>query len=121
MFSYSQSTGELKRDGQHVGFGYSGSPEGKNNPDRQSESNIGPLPRGLYDIAPPHDTQAHGPFVMALIPHSANQMFGRAGFLIHGDKAAAPGTASHGCIILARTIRELIWNSGDRLLQVIEN
>jgi hypothetical protein len=35
-------------------------------------------------------------------------MCGRDNFLIHGDSIAAPGTASHGCIILNRLARERI-------------
>jgi len=30
-----------------------------------------------------------------------------------------PGAASEGCIIVARPIREQVWESGDRKLQVI--
>lgn len=40
-------------------------------------------------------------------------------FRIHGDSIRAPGTASHGCIILPRAIRDRIWASGDRALQVV--
>jgi hypothetical protein len=46
-------------------------------------------------------------------------MFGRSGFLIHGDSIIRPGTASRGCIILAREIREQIAASGDADLEVV--
>jgi hypothetical protein len=46
-------------------------------------------------------------------------MFGRSDFYIHGDNPALNYTASEGCIILARPIREQIAASGDNDLQVL--
>jgi hypothetical protein len=48
-----------------------------------------------------------------------NKMFGRSGFLIHGDSFVKPGKASRGCIIMGRLIRNAIAASGDRLLRVV--
>lgn len=45
-------------------------------------------------------------------------MCGRSGFLIHGDSIAHTGQASHGCIILPRSVREQIAASGDDELEV---
>ena len=119
MWTYLQSTGELLHDDKHVAFGYSGAPgAAKNNPSMQNVHNTGPIPRGIYEIGEPEDTQAHGPFVLPLTPHADNQMFGRAGFLIHGDSIQHPGTASQGCIILARLFRLRIAQSGDQHLLV---
>ncbi len=56
--------------------------------------------------------------VMALDPDPGNQMFGRDGFLIHGDNMAMNHTASEGCIILGRPIREQIADSADRVIVV---
>jgi hypothetical protein len=56
---------------------------------------------------------------MALIPKEGTDTFGRSGFLIHGDSVAMPGTASHGCIILSRDLREQISASGDNQLEVV--
>jgi len=102
-------------------MGYSGFGAGKNNPALEYEPNIGPIPRGLYQIGAPEDPDGgpHGPFVLPLTPDPANQMFGRSGFLIHGDSVLHPGTASRGCIILDDAIREQIAASGDDQLQVI--
>lgn len=36
-------------------------------------------------------------------------MHGRAGFYMHGDKVAAPGNASEGCIIMPRAVRAQCW------------
>ena len=101
-------------------MGYSGrQPDGKNQPNKQSEHNIGPIPVGSYRIGPPIDTMTHGPFVMPLSPDPDNQMFGRDGFLIHGDSVVHPGTASEGCIILARDVRQKVWASADHTIHVI--
>ena len=61
----------------------------------------------------------HGPFVLRLTPAPTNEMFGRDGFLIHGDSIEHPGSASHGCIILPRAIREAIAKSDDDTLHVV--
>lgn len=122
---YRQSTGELGLGIYEItytwesflGTGYAGTGAGRNNPDRDHVKNEGPLPRGWYTIGEPRDTPAHGPFVMRLIPDAANEMHGRAGFLCHGDNPQHD--ASLGCIVLARTLREALWKSGTRRLQVI--
>lgn len=120
MWRYVQATGELLLDGEHAGAGYSGFGAGRNNPSAQTLSNIGPLPEGFYAIGEPTDLNggAHGPFVLPLTPEPDTQTFGRSGFLIHGDSIGHPGTASHGCIILARVLRERIAASGDAVLYV---
>lgn len=116
---YDQATGEMSVDGEVVATGYSGAEDGKNDPMAQSEHNIGPIPRGKYAIGEPSDTKTHGPYVLHLTPDAANEMFGRSGFLIHGDSVVHPGTASEGCIILPRAVRERIWQSGDTQLEVV--
>lgn len=119
MWTYHQKTGELfDASGALIATGYSGHLEGRNNPDLQEHRGIGPIPRGTYVIGEPFNSESHGPFCMALEPAAENEMFGRSGFLIHGDKIGAPGTASLGCVILPREIREQVWNSGDRHLEV---
>jgi len=125
MWTYVQRTGELLHDGTHEAFGYSGydnpdtAQDGKNNPDLQSVREIGPIPVGSYVIQSPEDTVTHGPFVLPLVPNPDNQMFGRSCFLIHGDSVLKPGTASRGCIILAREIRNDISLSADSRLEVV--
>ncbi|MBV8208217.1 MAG: DUF2778 domain-containing protein [Acidobacteria bacterium] len=121
MWSFSQSTGSLALDGVPIASGYSGRGAGRNDPDMQHVPHQGPIPRGIWKISgPPVDTPSHGPYVLHLFPSPATEVFSRDGFLIHGDSLEHPGCASQGCIILPRNIREQIWNSGDRILQVIE-
>jgi len=119
-WTYAQRTGELQQDGQHVAMGYSGTGKGKNNPEMQSVRNVGPIPQGDWTITgPPVNTADHGPYVLRLSPKDETETFGRSGFLMHGDSKSAPGTASHGCVIMPRTVREQVWDSGDRDLQVV--
>jgi hypothetical protein len=119
-WTYAQKTGELQKDGKPLATGYSGTGTGKNNPEMQTVHNVGPIPEGDWKIVgPPVNTVEHGPFVLKLEPAAETQTFGRGGFLVHGDSKESPGCASHGCVILPRAVRELVWNSGDRDLEVV--
>ena len=120
MWTYAQKTGELLHDGEHAGNGYSGCDEGKNNPAMQAVADCGPIPQGEWTIVgPPINTRGHGPYVLRLEPAASTTTFGRSGFLMHGDSIESPGCASHGCVILPRTVREQVWNSGDTELEVV--
>lgn len=119
MWTYHITSGEmLDKNGKRVATGYSGKGDHKN---KVTDTNIvgeGPLPIGLYSIGQPRTSPKTGQYAMDLTPHKENEMFGRAAFQIHGDSLRAPGTASSGCIIMPRLIRELIWNSGDHEIEV---
>lgn len=115
---YKISSGSISNGEAVIGHGYSGQPQCKNDPSKCDLHDIGPIPPGRYDIGSPRDTATHGPFVMPLTPHPENEMHGRSAFLIHGDSVTHPGTASHGCIILSRALRESVWASGIRELLV---
>ena len=118
-WTYAQRSGELQQDGKPVATGYSGAGAGKNNPALENVPNVGPIPQGNWTIAgPPADTTDHGPYVLKLNPAASTETFGRSGFLMHGDSKEHPGCASHGCIILPRPVREQVWSSGDRELEV---
>lgn len=116
MWTYRQSTGILTHDNVFAGAGYSGHGEGRNNPEMQPVHNVGPIPQGLYRIGPVHDTDSHGPIVMALEPQGHNAL-GRSGFLLHGDNIKHD--ASEGCIIMPRQVRTEVSKSYDRDLTVI--
>jgi hypothetical protein len=117
---YEQLTGKISTDiGTLFGQGYSGHGEGKNNPDMQNVKMVGPIPKGIYYIGEPYNSQKTGPFTLPLTPDPSNEMFGRDAFLIHGDSISEPGTASNGCIILPRSIRKMIYNCTDKTLKVI--
>ena len=119
-WTYVQKTGALLRNNQPVGKGYSGFDNGKNNPDLQAVQNIGPIPQGTWTIVgPPFNSAEHGPYVMRLTPDKNTHTFGRSGFMLHGDSIEAPGCGSRGCMIMPRTVRELVWQSGDTSLEVV--
>lgn len=120
-WTYSQKAGELHHDGKTIATGYSGAGLGKNNPGMENVPNVGPIPRGEWNVTgPPVDTPNHGPYVLRLEPKPETETFGRDGFLMHGDSREHPGCASQGCIILPRPVREEVWTSGDRDLEVVE-
>ena len=115
-WTYSQSTGQLTRNGHPAATGYSGTGTGRNNPNAENQRNLGPIPRGHYRIGTPHNTATHGPHVMDLTPVGHNAL-GRDGFLIHGDNTRHD--ASTGCVILPPDVRHQISGSGDNDLEVV--
>jgi hypothetical protein len=120
MWTYYQKNGRLLNAQRRlVGMGYSGHDEGKNNPAMQNLSRVGPIPCGTYTIGAPFDSESHGPYCLPLTPDTDNEMFGRSGFLMHGDSIVHPGMASLGCIIQLHAVRETVWKSGDHRLKVV--
>lgn len=117
MWTYRQSTGEIFRDGARVGSGYSGFGPHKNRAESERIVNLGPIPRGRYQIGERFNSESHGPICMRLSPLQGTETFGRTNFLIHGDNRN--GTASHGCVILPRPIRIEMAASTDRELEVV--
>jgi hypothetical protein len=82
--------------------------------------NIGPIPRGDWTIAgPPVDSKDHGPYVLKLNPAPSAETHGRSGLLMHGDSKEHPGSASHGCVILTRAVREDVLAKRRPRLRVI--
>lgn len=65
---YRQNTGRIEHDGTLAGVGYSGRGRGKNNPSRQNEAMIGPIPRGTWTIGAPFTHPHAGPYAMRLTP-----------------------------------------------------
>lgn len=121
MWIYEQLTGRMTKQGSGIiATGYSGAGEGRNNPTEENIQNVGPIPEGFYDMQPPEDSDMHGPYVIRLLPDAGNSMYGRSGFLIHGDSKEHPGKASQGCIILPKFAREIMWQGGDHRLQVVK-
>jgi len=119
-WTYRQNTGELLRNGVVIAVGYSGYGSCMNDDDYQMLQDQGPIPVGLWQIGRPYDSDDCGPYVLPLQPMPGTDTFGRSGFLIHGDRLSGPPkSASHGCIILGRAIREQIAESGDRVLEVV--
>jgi len=116
---YSQTSGTITLDGKMIGKGYSGHGKGLNNPDREKERNVGPIPAGEYSVGKVFKHDSKGPIVMRLTPtgHTAH---GRDGFLIHGDNPDGNKSASEGCIILGPEVRKKIADSGVTKLRVVK-
>lgn len=97
---------------------YAGAPGYKDQARYQCLKNKGPLPSGTYRIGSPYLSSGTGPSTLPLLPEPDNNMCGREAFLNHGDSLTSPGSASKGCIVIARSYRERIWQSRDRWLVV---
>lgn len=119
-WTWDQSAGVLTDpDGKRAGGGYSGRGEGLNNPEAQDDRSKGPIPQGLWQIGRPRNSVRTGPFVLDLTPIAGTKTFGRSAFQIHGDNRLGNFTASSGCIILRRDIRERIAASPVKTLRVV--
>jgi hypothetical protein len=121
MWVYNASNGNLSHNGRLIGTGYSGHGLGLNNSALEDEPNIGPIPRGQWTIMPAFDAPDTGPMSMPLTPDEGTETFGRSGFRMHGDSLEFAGQeeASHGCIVIARSVRMLVSLSTDNALQVV--
>ena len=123
---YAQATGRLwLRDeataekAASMGRGYSGHPPYVNKTEAEGLVAAGPIPRGSYRLVGPFNHVRLGPVVFYLEPAKATNLFGRSGFFIHGDNSYGNQTASHGCIVLSRAIREKIATTPVRTLVVV--
>jgi RHS repeat-associated protein len=130
-WEYSQSTGTLTHVDDQSGAreivatdGYAGHGDGVNAPAMQDQQGVGPLPQGQYTIGPQrNNVTGHGVTLrasMRLTPASSNVMFGRGGFLIHGDNSQGNQSASEGCPVLRKAARDRIGSSGDDCLEVVQ-
>ena len=125
-WEYAQSSGQLtyvaNQTGARtlVGTGYSGNALGLNNTSMQNIAYVGPIPQGIYDIGQAYRHQHLGPLTMNLIPRPATNTFGRNLFRMHGDNSCQCESASEGCVILPRNIREQVNNSTDREMRVVK-
>jgi hypothetical protein len=120
MWVWDQAKGALSRNNIVVAYGYSGLDAAKNNPLMQDAIGLGPIPRGNWKISDLYNSKTTGPYTLRLDPELGTDTCGRSAFRIHGDSILNPGSASHGCIILPRQTRQMIWNSGDHSLSVVE-
>ena len=117
---FEQSTGHLYLNDQFVASGYSGFPPYTNKPGAEQIKNFGPIPKGRYHIGSPYDSPNVGPFALPLEASPETMTFNRGDFRIHGDSRIDPGSASHGCLIFPRQVREMIAKSEDKTLEVFD-
>lgn len=111
-FEYEQDTGRLYDlrgpKPVYMGTGYSGYSNCINDPACESIAGIGPTPVGRYRIRPGRSHPRLGPVALFLEPLATTDTFGRSEFFIHGDNRKANRTASRGCPIFGRVIRDII-------------
>jgi hypothetical protein len=100
---YHQSSGHIQTPaGDFVAIGWAGNGIGKNNPSMQGEHNVGPLPRGSYQVQPWEDEHPGlGPVVARLL-QCDGETYGRSGFFCHGPSKDITkfGQESEGCIVI---------------------
>ena len=89
-----------------------------NNPAKEKEKNVGPIPAGAYTLGKPREYKGMKDcFDLTPDGHKAQ---GRTEFLIHGDNKKMDNSASEGCIILGPEIRKKIADSGVTKLKVVK-
>lgn len=99
--------------------GYSGAPGFVNDPAAEHLPGRGPIPRGRWFTRPAFRHERLGPAAIGLIPMEGWEVPGnRSGFYIHGDNSSLSQTASNGCIILPRQVRDFINRWPGRELRV---
>eukprot|EP00035_Acanthoeca_spectabilis_P005371 m.112947 g.112947 ORF g.112947 m.112947 type:complete len:144 (+) comp12994_c0_seq1:851-1282(+) len=116
---YSQRSGELTSSDARLSrpvTGYAGHGEGVNNPAMEHMTDIGPLPKGRYKVTAiyrTHDDRRAagfsknlGPVVVHLEPQGGTETHNRGHFRVHGDNSRGDRSASNGCIIMPRAVRE---------------
>jgi hypothetical protein len=119
-WTYSQGTGKLTDPtGRVVAVGYSGNGPGLNNCEMQNVKAVGPIPQGFWVMGSPYNSKNVGPYAIPLKAVLGTNTYGRSAFLIHGDNAKKDNSASHGCIIVSRAVRNLVVDSGVKVLRVI--
>lgn len=118
MWTYKSGSGKLFHRGELKAQAYSGHGEGKNNPAMQHVADVGPIPTGVYLIGDMFDHPTHGKYCMRLLPVTGTQLYGRSGFLMHGENAAHPGESSTGCIVVDHPHRVEVHESHDSQLVV---
>lgn len=103
---------------EHVG--YSGNGQGLNNPAMEGVRDVGPIPQGEYVLGGTYNSQRVGPAAIIITPDPGNSAHGRSDFRIHGDNSRGNQSASNGCIIAPRAVRNVITASPDRNLRVVD-
>ena len=115
--TYYQDSGRLTGEGVNV-YGYSGNTAARNNPDRQCERNVGPVPATTYTLHTCQDSMHSGskvrPCSFWMYPKYGNDGFdevcGRSQIMIHGCRCCESNDYDHsepplagcsaGCVII---------------------
>ena len=108
VYRYVQTTGVLEVPGTSVSYRcYSGRGLFVNVAGADDLVGEGPIPVGGWMIRSAYNHPRLGPLVFPLVPVAGNTTK-RSGFFIHGDNARRNQSASSGCIVAERWVREAI-------------
>jgi hypothetical protein len=120
MITFDRKSGRLTdAHGKLIATVWSGHGAAANDPSREREKGVGPLPSGDYKAGHPRDGGHLGPFVLDLVQISG-ESYGRGLFRVHGDHANdTDHSASDGCIIASLLVRQRIDAETDRLIRVV--
>lgn len=103
-FLYEQDTGTLSvRNGDFacpLFVGSAGRGDARNDPAREHERSIGPLPSGEYRMRVVPHSRFAAPAIA--LTQTKGETYSRSGFYIHG------GTQSEGCILIQKRERDAI-------------
>ena len=101
---------------------YAGKGNHKNNPNDQCVKDLGPLPRGWYELGQGYSHKKLGPLTFNLNPQGGTNMCTplRNLMRIHGDSRSNPGNASDGCIVCGKKTREQLQRGGGGTLLVTQ-
>lgn len=91
---------------------YAGYGDDRNNPKSQNLKNRGPIPQGWWDIGRGYPHPELGNPTFNLDPQAGTDSFTRDAFRIHADNARGDRSASKGCIVCNRSVREQVQRMG---------
>ena len=114
-WTYSQSTGEMVGPDGETMQGYSGYGDGLNNPDMQDVENVGPIPRGNWEVTGYRSTLHGKSHNTVVVLNPLNVDTKRLHFLIHGGYGPSNPTASNGCIVIEGFHNRKQFRVGDRI------
>lgn len=117
---YQITTGKVWLDNVLIGKAYSGKKEAIGQTDKENVKGVGPIPEGDWHISNWTSDGHLGPVISRLTPIDVPKLYGRSGFYIHGDNKSVNFSASNGCIIMNRKMREKIRDSKASVIKVIK-
>lgn len=91
---------------------YSGKGVDQNKTSSENLKMKGPIPRGWWDIKSGYAHPKLGNPTFNLDPHADTDTFDRDLFRLHADNLRGDNSASEGCIVCSRAVREQIRRMG---------
>lgn len=102
-----------------LGTGYAGKGDGLNNPSKEDEPNVGPIPCGVWSLSFPYEDPHKGKNCFRLVPLTYRGS--RRSFMIHANSKTGGTASSEGCIIMDAAVRQKLAESKENHLIVEAN